>query len=465
VDSEGYASGPSVQVVDVSRASRNVRWIRYGARILVTIAIGFCVLSVDFVLTSIDPNVYSYRVPELRGLAATVFVLALVSAATSLGLLTARPMAAIASLVLFGLPSLIFGATVAAMEAMSASKTKLEEVAAPCILLVPGFCLVVASIRALAYCRNSKKLGTPQGLPRSAFQRRLFQSRGKASLVALFLVLTAVAPFLATVVYAAILLAVPVLLPPSVRPGQYGPETTSQYYAKVLDHPLTFGGACLVALGAGAFFFFRARRYARASAAELRLRDGRAPILFLRSFRDDQIAFRSWLRGTKLTLDEDLADALAIHGPVVAIGRPGETLPPLGSARDYVPDSDWQNHATGLILDAQTIVAVLGATAGIRWEFETVARLNAVSKLLLVVPPVSNEEFNNRWQVVVAVLREFAIIPDSLLFDKVLIVGMDIGGQPFVVTSDTRKEGDYYEAIGKAQCIRQSVTSLGTAAA
>jgi hypothetical protein len=124
----------------------------------------------------------------------------------------------------------------------------------------------------------------------------------------------------------------------------------------------------------GRLLFFRARRYARASTAELRLRDRRAPILFLRSFRDDQIAFRSWLRGTRVTLDEDLAEALAFHGPVVAIGRPGETLPPLGSARDYVPDSDWQNHATGLISDAQTIVAVLGATAGIRWEFETECR-------------------------------------------------------------------------------------------
>lgn len=85
-----------MQVLDVSRASRNVRWIRYGARIQVAIAIGFCVLSIDFVFTSIDPNVYSYRVPEERGLAVAVFVLALVSATTSLGLLTARPMAAIA---------------------------------------------------------------------------------------------------------------------------------------------------------------------------------------------------------------------------------------------------------------------------------------------------------------------------------------------------------------------------------
>jgi hypothetical protein len=53
-------------------------------------------------------------------------------------------------------------------------------------------------------------------------------------------------------------------------------------------------------------------------------------------------------------------------------------------------------------------------------------------------------------------------VPDSLLFDKVLIVGMDIGGRPFVVTSKTRKEGDYYEAIGKAQCIRQSVSPWPT---
>jgi hypothetical protein len=125
VQSEVRASGIPVQVVDVSRASRNVRWIRYGARIQVAIAIGFCVLSVDFVLTSIDPNVYSNQVPEERGLAVAVSVLALVNATTSLGLLTARPLAAVASLVFFGLPLVILAVAMEAMEAMS-SETKLE---------------------------------------------------------------------------------------------------------------------------------------------------------------------------------------------------------------------------------------------------------------------------------------------------------------------------------------------------
>jgi hypothetical protein len=80
------ASDASVRAVDVSRESRAARWIRLGARLDVVIAIGFVVLSVNLAIESIDPNTYSYRVPELRSLVLVCVVAAGVRAAISFGL-------------------------------------------------------------------------------------------------------------------------------------------------------------------------------------------------------------------------------------------------------------------------------------------------------------------------------------------------------------------------------------------
>ena len=53
-----------------------------------------------------------------------------------------------------------------------------------------------------------------------------------------------------------------------------------------------------------------------------------APVLYLRSFEDDQRASR--LKG-RLTEEEHLASVLSQIGPFVAVGRPGEALPTVGS--------------------------------------------------------------------------------------------------------------------------------------
>jgi len=44
-----------------------------------------------------------------------------------------------------------------------------------------------------------------------------------------------------------------------------------------------------------------------------------------------------------MTFERVVEDQLSPFGPFVAIGRPEEPLSPLGAARDYVPDSDWQD--------------------------------------------------------------------------------------------------------------------------
>jgi hypothetical protein len=86
---------------------------------------------------------------------------------------------------------------------------------------------------------------------------------------------------------------------------------------------------------------FSARRFTRLSLERLISSDTRPVILFLRSFRDDQVRLKKPVRSLfrrmisvgepSPTLDHLLLEEGTPHGPVVAIGAPGST-PPFGAA-------------------------------------------------------------------------------------------------------------------------------------
>jgi hypothetical protein len=92
-----------------------------------------------------------------------------------------------------------------------------------------------------------------------------------------------------------------------------------------------------------------AKRASAPRAEELVTRDPRAPILYLRRFALDSKAslvrtgqeFGSLVFNTK-TDEELVAEVMNEIGPCIAIGRPGEKLPHLGFAREYVSDK-WLN--------------------------------------------------------------------------------------------------------------------------
>ena len=99
---------------------------------------------------------------------------------------------------------------------------------------------------------------------------------------------------------------------------------------------VALAGAALLLLGG--VLLRSTRRRLRASAARLRATDQRPPVLYLRSFDDDddlRLATMATprrpflemlrLRGTD-PFEEALAWELVAHGPVVAVGRPGRSL-------------------------------------------------------------------------------------------------------------------------------------------
>jgi len=114
--------------------------------------------------------------------------------------------------------------------------------------------------------------------------------------------------------------------------------------------------------------------------------DPRRPIVYLRSFRDDEIAAKFAPQPKVATEEEMLTTVLAEIGPVIAIGRPGEPSPQIGAARFYVEDDRWQRRVNELVCTAQLVVARAGDTQGLRWELEQVVQQVPPTRFLLIVP-------------------------------------------------------------------------------
>jgi hypothetical protein len=152
-----------------------------------------------------------------------------------------------------------------------------------------------------------------------------------------------------------------------------------------------------------------ARRRAALDATAVRANDTRPWFLYLRSFADDDIRVfahgsprRSLLQTLAQRRRERFEVVLAWHlwrfGPVVGVGQPRERLPRLGAAREYLDDIKWQAEVEQRISAARGIVVVLGRTEGLAWELETIERLGAMQRTIVVVPPLGREEIARRWE-------------------------------------------------------------------
>jgi hypothetical protein len=215
---------------------------------------------------------------------------------------------------------------------------------------------------------------------------------------------------------------------------------------------------------AGMLALRQARRYAAFAAQEVRQRDTRPPVLLLRSFADDDMPARGWwfnsiggIIGVFTTFEEYIGALLRRYGPVVALGRPGERLPPLGVAVEYLRHEDWQAAVEERIAVARMIVAVVGETEGLAWEIRALARLNAIPHVMLVFPPQPQKELKARWwrfrrQVLGDRQRDLPHLdlPAELDLAKVLVLIVSGGDQPTVITGVARTRWDYEEAVDRA---------------
>lgn len=158
--------------------------------------------------------------------------------------------------------------------------------------------------------------------------------------------------------------------------------------------------------------------------------DRRQPILFLRPFADDArislqpggtIAMFAGLRGSRhgifhagwedstgtvdivntllaaspvrlirmvfdcdvATSEETLVRFFEQHGPVNAIGKPGENLTTPGARRKYVSDASWQEHVLQMLSESQAIVIQPGRSEGVLWELKHIRQRVSPERVLL----------------------------------------------------------------------------------
>jgi hypothetical protein len=167
----------------------------------------------------------------------------------------------------------------------------------------------------------------------------------------------------------------------------------------------------VVVLAAGALAF----RFARALDRVGWKRDeGRPPVLYLRSFDDDQLEIPSvlsarrpfveffTLRGRE-AFEESVAWELSNVGPVIAVGRPGTSRATLGAAREHVGE-DWHPAVQERMAAAALIVVAIGSSGGLEWELEQAVTAGHLGKVRFVVPPVSQADVDARWSSTVEVL-------------------------------------------------------------
>ena len=258
---------------------------------------------------------------------------------------------------------------------------------------------------------------------------------------------------------------------------------TPAFWAFLLARPLVYAGAFglwqgqallgLCAIVGGHAAFAGGKRLAAREIWRVDAVHGASPVLFLRSFEDDQFELgrrsrnpvRRWLAlwSFRRNLDEMLVDEVARYGSVVALGRPGETRVPFGAARHYATHDDWRRIITETARRAHAIVIVAGETPGVREEYDLIVREGLLDRTVLMFRPGAEAQAGNR-----AALAAFATAGGAVASrldsgSAPLVALLRLGGEPVLLTAE-RPDAAAYVAVLRAHFQRRDAASLRRAA-
>jgi len=229
---------------------------------------------------------------------------------------------------------------------------------------------------------------------------------------------------------------------------------------------LVFG---VVFFTAGMTLRRRASRLLLPNATQLLAADIRRPVLFIRSFQDDQLTVprtedsKYSFLNVSLPLEEAIADKLHGFGPLVAIGRPDDEYPNVGASRFYFSNEEWQGEVSELIQESSLIAMLAGGTKGLQWELEHIVANGFEKKLIILFPPIFKR--GRRRAALIEMRRSFLrrlnVDPQQLLLDR--LIGVHIGKDAVVTLIHTTQylESDYEMAIYVgAYGMRDSINTL-----
>ncbi len=136
------------------------------------------------------------------------------------------------------------------------------------------------------------------------------------------------------------------------------------------------GIATFVLLAYSMYLYQQGERHFQPTAKEAMAQDSRAPVLYLRSFENENDVSSE---------EEVLAKILKEVGPFVAIGRPEDKLPMLGAARDYLGHGDWKSRVSDLMQKSSLVIFLAGKTEGLLWEMRQCMKHVSPENLVVLI--------------------------------------------------------------------------------
>jgi len=139
-------------------------------------------------------------------------------------------------------------------------------------------------------------------------------------------------------------------------------------------------GINLLLAGLGGAIFYRGKQYAAVSSRMKLAKNTAAPVLYLRAFHRDVNFLGSVLQYlflpfsiTAKNAEQEIADAVAPVGPLIALGRPDDRLPPPGAHRVYLRPNNWRESVERLMFEAALVIIQIDKGGeGLQWELAKV---------------------------------------------------------------------------------------------
>jgi hypothetical protein len=167
----------------------------------------------------------------------------------------------------------------------------------------------------------------------------------------------------------------------------------------VLPHIIKSNLAVIITLSmmwVGVLLYWRGREYADKAVAKRVISDSKPDVLYLRAFGTDPSFWATMnVWSGWLTEEEQLGEVLQPFGDLVAIGKPGETLPTPGAARLYASDDEWKKVVTDQMQTARLIVIRAGISGGLLWELKEVVQVVNPKKLLILILHMGKKDYES----------------------------------------------------------------------
>ncbi len=159
-----------------------------------------------------------------------------------------------------------------------------------------------------------------------------------------------------------------------------------------------------------------------------------------------------------LELERVLSDALAMQGPLIALGKPGEHL---GAGRLPADEKEWQQIVARLASAARAILVLPSHHPGTLWEISWLKQNGLFSRCVFLMPPgyaLGPESSPELWRQAAAALARIGILlpahsPAGALF-TLTIRGFPCNREPLDLTNEKGLRTAFGRLLEAGSCAR-----------